>query len=162
MEPEPELTDAQRLRPLFRPDSVELTAIVASLSQQAVPATLTPLHRPAGFAERVQAMADKIAEQARVTPTFTDAPREVNLPTSANVANTATIENGINLRETSLIGVFGTPGDYRALLRQRGGKYQMLEVGDKIDGWTIVAIAESEVRLKKGSRTKTLKLPAEG
>ena len=162
VEPEPELTDAQRLRPLTRPDSVELTALVASLSQSAVPSTLTPLHRPAGFADRVQAMADAIAEQARVTPTFTDAPREVNVPTSANVANTATIENGINLRETSLIGVFGTPGNYRALLRQRGGKYKMLEVGDKIDGWTIVAIAESEVRLKKGGRTKTLKLPAEG
>ncbi len=162
VEPGPELTDAQRLRPLSRPDSVELTAIVASLSKQAVPSTLAPLHRPAGFADRVQAMADAIAEQARVTPTFTDAPRQVDVPTSANVARTATIENGINLRETSLIGVFGTPGDYRALLRQRGGKYQMLEVGDRIDGWTIVAIAESEVRLKKGSKTKTLKLPAEG
>jgi len=107
-------------------------------------------------------MADAIAEQTRVTPTFTDTPRQVDVPTSANVARTATIENGINLRETSLIGVFGIPGSYRAMLRQRGGKYQMLEVGDKIDGWTIVAIAESEVRLKKGGKTKTLKLPAEG
>ena len=161
-EPEPVLSDAQRLRPLSRPDSVELTAIVASLSQSAVPSTRAPIHRPAGFADKVQAMADAIAEQARVTPTFTDAPRQVDLPTSANVARSATIENGINLRETSLIGVFGTPGNYRALLRQRGGKYKMLEVGDKIDGWTITAIAESEVRLKKGGKTKTLKLPAEG
>ncbi|OUS06798.1 hypothetical protein A9Q96_08505 [Rhodobacterales bacterium 52_120_T64] len=161
-EPQPEPTEAQRLRPLSRPDSVELTAIVASLSQQAVPSTLAPRRRPAGFADSVQEMADAIAEEARVTPTFTDAPRQVNVPTSANVARTATIENGINLRETSLIGVFGTPGNYRALLRQRGGKYQMLEVGAKIDSWTIVAIAESEVRLKKGSKTKTLKLPAEG
>jgi len=161
-EPEPELTDAQRLRPLVRPDSVVVTAIVASLSKAAVPTAFVPLHRPAGFADKVQAMAETIAEQARVTPTFTDAPRQVSLPTSANVARTATIENGINLRETSLIGVFGTPGDYRALLRQRGGKYTMMEVGDTIDGWTIVAIAESEVRLKKGGRNKTLKLPAEG
>ena len=162
VEPEPVLSDAQRLRPLSRPDSVELTAIVASLSQSAVPSTRAPIHRPTGFADKVQAMADAIAEQARVTPTFTDAPRQVDLPTSANVARSATIENGINLRETSLIGVFGTPGNYRALLRQRGGKYKMLEVGDKIDGWTITAIAESEVRLKKGGKTKTLKLPAEG
>ena len=162
VEPKPELTDAQRLRPLERPDSVELTALVASLSRQAVPSTFAPLHRPAGFADHVQSMADAIAEQTRVTPTFTDTPRQVDVPTSANVARTATIENGINLRETSLIGVFGIPGSYRAMLRQRGGKYQMLEVGDKIDGWTIVAIAESEVRLKKGGKTKTLKLPAEG
>lgn len=162
VEPEPELTDAQRLRPLSRPDSVELNAIVASLAVPAVPSTLTPLHRSAGFAERAKAMANTSAEQARSTPTFTDAPRQVTVPTSADVARTATIKNGIELRETSLIGVFGTPGDYRALLRQRGGKYRMLEVGGKIDGWTIVAIAESQVRLKKGNKTKTLKLPAEG
>lgn len=154
-------TEAARLRPLARPDSVELTAIIASLSKQAVPTAIAPLHRPAGF-RKVKAMADAIAEQARVTPTFTDERRNVNVPTSANVARTATIDNGINLNETSLIGVFGTVGDYRALLRQRGGKYKMLKVGDKIDGWSIVAISESEVRLKKGSKTKTLKLPAEG
>ncbi len=162
VEPEPELTDAQRLRPLSRPDSVELNAIVASLALPAVPSALAPLHRSAGFSDRAKAMATASAEQARVTPTFTDAPRQVNIPTSANVARTATIENGINLRETSLIGVFGTSGDYRALLRQRGGKYRMLEVGDKIDRWTIVAISESQVRLKKGNQTKTLKLPAGG
>ncbi len=162
VEPEPVLTDAQRLRPLSRPDSVELNAIVASLALPAVPSTLAPLHRSTGFADRAKAMATASAEQARVTPTFTDAPRQVNIPTSANVARTATIENGINLRETSLIGVFGTSGDYRALLRQRGGKYRMLEVGDKIDRWTIVAISESQVRLKKGNQTKTLKLPAGG
>lgn len=161
-EQELDSNDAARLRPLARPDSVELTAIIASLSKQAVPTASAPLHRPAGFADKVQAMADAIAEQARVTPTFNDAPRQVNVPTSANVARTATIENGINLNETSLIGVFGTTGDYRALLRQRGGKYKMLEVGDKIDGWTIVAISQDTVRLKKGSKNKTLKLPAEG
>ena len=162
VEPAPELTGPQLLRPLPRPDSVELNAIVAALAKPAVPTSMVPLHRRAGFAERVQAMAESIAEKARVTPAFNDAPRQINVPTSANVARTATIENGINLRETSLIGVFGKQGDYRALLRQRGGKYQMLVVGDKVDGWTIVAIAESQVRLKKGSKTKTLKLPAEG
>ena len=161
-EPEPELSDAQRLRPVFRPESIELTALVASLSKQAVPSALAPLHRPAGFAAKVEAMADAIAEQTRVTPTFNAAPREVSVPTSANVANTATIDNGINLRELSLIGVFGTAGAYRALLRKSGGKYQMVGVGDKFDGWTIVAISESKVRVKKGSKTRTLELPAEG
>ena len=159
---ESDSNNAARLRPLARPDSVELTAIIASISKQAVPTASAPLHRPAGFADKVKAMADAIAEQARVTPTFNDAPRQVNVPTSANVARTATIDNGINLNETSLIGVFGTAGDYRALLRQRGGKYKTLEVGDKIDGWTIVAISQDTVRLKKGSKNKTLKLPAEG
>ena len=162
IEPATELSDAARLRPIVRPDSVEIIALVASLSKSVVPTALAPLPRPNGFTDRVQAMADAIAEQARVTPTFNDAPREVDVPTSANVARTATIENGINLNAMSLIGVFGTAGNYRALLRQRGGKYKMLEVGDKIDGWAIVAISESEVRIKKGSKTQILKLPAEG
>lgn len=147
-------SEAARLRPITRPDSVELTAIIASLSKQVVPTAKAPLHRPAGFADKVKAMADAIAEQARVTPTFDDTRRNVDVPTSANVARTATIENGINLNETSLIGVFGTEGDYRALLRQRGGKYKMLKVGDKIDGWAIVAISKSEVRLKKVVKPK--------
>ena len=161
-EPEPELTDAQRLRPVQRPDSVELTALVAGLSEQAVPNALAPLHRPAGFAAKVEELANTIAEQTRVTPTFNATPRDVSVPTSANVANTATIDNGINLRELSLIGVFGTSGAYRALLRKSGGKYQMVAIGDTFDGWTIVAISENKVRVKKGGRTKTLELPAEG
>ena len=159
---EPELTDTERLRPLLRPDSVELTALLASISKQAVPTARAPLHRPAGFAEKVIAIAKAAAELARVTPTFTDERRNVSLPTSANVAATATIENGIYLNETSLIGVFGTQGNYRALLRQRGGKYQTLTVGDTIDGWTIVAISEIEVRMQKSGKIKILKLPAEG
>lgn len=157
-----DLTDAERLHPLTRPDSIELTAIIAGLSKQAVPSTFAPLHRPADFAAKATALADLIAENARTTPTFTDERRNVDLPTSANVARTATIVNGINLNETSLIGVYGKPGAYKALLRQRGGKYHMLQVGDVIDRWTIVAIDASSVRLQKGSKTKVLELPAEG
>lgn len=156
------MTDTERLRPLLRPDSVELTALLASISKQAVPTARAPLHRPADFAEKVIAIEKAAAELARVTPTFTDERRNVSLPTSANVAATATIENGIYLNETSLIGVFGTQGNYRALLRQRGGIYQMLTVDDTIDGWTIVAISESDVRMQKSGKIKILKLPAEG
>ena len=156
------LTDAQRLHPLTRPESIELTAIIAGLSQEAVPRTYTPFHRGPDFAAKATALADLIAEKARTTPTFTDERRNVNLPTSANVARTATIVNGINLNETSLIGVYGKPGAYKALLRQRGGKYHMLQVGDVIDRWKIVAIDANSVRLQKGGKTKVLELPAEG
>lgn len=158
----PPLTEPQRLRPTFRPSSIVLTALIASVSKQAVPNALAPLHRPTGFIDAAKAIADTAAEQARVTPTFDDTRREVNLPTSANVAATATIVDGINLRETSLIGIFGKPGGYSALFRKRGGTYVTLKLGERIDGWTIVAIIEDEVRLQKGSKTKTMKLPAEG
>ncbi len=148
-------------RPIPRPDSIAITAVLndPTLSEGAVPATNVPLHRPPGFAERVQAMIQKIEETARTTPRFTDTPREINLPTNANVAREATIENGIILNEMSLIGVYGKPGDYRALIRSRRGKYTMVKVGDTIERWKVVAISENTVRIKKGSKTETLRLP---
>ncbi len=148
-------------RPIPRPDSIAIAAVLndPTLSEGAVPAANVPLHRSEGFAARAQAMIQKIEETARTTPRFTDTPREINLPTNANVAREATIENGILLNEMSLVGVYGKPGDYRALIRRKGGKYTMVKVGDVIDRWKVVAISENTVRIQKGSKTVTLKLP---
>lgn len=161
---DPNQSDAERLRPLIRPKTIEQIAVVndPAASEFTVRFTNTPLHRTANFASKAAALQEAAVEAARTTPTFTDAPREVNLPTSANVAREATIENGINLSATSLIGVYGKPGAYRALLRERSGRYSMLVVGERINGWTVVAIDENTVRIKKGSRTEVLRMPAEG
>ena len=161
---DPNQSDAERLRPLFRPETIEQIAVVndPTTSEFTVRTTNAPVHRSASFSGKVEALQEAAIEAARTTPTFTDAPREVNLPTSASVAREATIENGINLSATSLIGVYGKPGAYRALLRERGGKYSMLVIGERINGWTVVAIDEDTVRIKKGSRTEVLRMPAEG
>ncbi len=153
--------EAARLRPLPRPDSIAITALLndPDLSQAAVPSSSAPARRAPDFAAKVDKMMAAFAESLRTTPQFTDAPRTVNLPTRANVAAEATTENGINLRDTSLIGVYGKPGAYRALIRSGRGKYTMVEVGNTYDRWKVVAISESSVRLQKGSKTKVLKLP---
>jgi len=161
-EPEqPAASEASRFRPLFRPASIVEIAVVndPSISAQAVRNTISPQRRAGDFATKVAAMMAAFERSARETPRFTDAPREISLPTSANVAREATIENGIDLRATSLIGVYGKPGSYKALIRQRGGKYTMVKVGDTLSGWRITAIAESSVRIQKGSRSEVLKLP---
>jgi len=153
--------EAAALRPIARPDSIAITALLndPSLSAGAVTSTTQPLHRAADFAAKSNALAEKLAEVTRTTPRFTDTPRDVQLPTNANVAAEATIVGGINLNEMSLVGVYGKPGEYRALIRLRGGKYKMVERGDVIDRWNVVAISESSVRLQKGSQTNTLRMP---
>lgn len=149
------------LRPLARPDSVVVIATQndPALSRAAVVRAAPPLHRAAGFTAKAETLAAKIAEIARTAPKYTAAPRTVRLPTNANVAREATITDGINLNDTSLIGVYGKPGAYRALIRRRGGKYTMVKIGDTLDRWKVVAITDSTVRLQKGSRTEVLRLP---
>ncbi len=81
------------------------------------------------------------------------------IPSSANVAKSATVKNAINLRNVNLIGVYGKPSSRRALVRLSNGRYQKVQVGDRIDGGRVSAIGNNELRYKKGSRNLTLKMP---
>ena len=81
------------------------------------------------------------------------------IPTKANVAKQATFVNAINLSKTNLIGVYGTPSKRYALIRQSNGRYKKVKVGDRIDGGTIQAITETEVRYQKGGKLVSLKMP---
>lgn len=81
------------------------------------------------------------------------------IPTKASVAKTATYKNAINLSKTNLIGVYGTASKRYALVRTSNGKYKKVKVGDRIDGGTIQAITQSELRYQKGGRLLTLAMP---
>lgn len=82
-----------------------------------------------------------------------------SIPTKANVAKQATYANAINLSKINLIGTYGTDSRRYALVRQANGKYKKVKVGDKIDGGTVKAITETEVRYQKGGRLVSLKMP---
>ncbi|MFM7335596.1 MAG: hypothetical protein ACKO1H_14495 [Tabrizicola sp.] len=82
-----------------------------------------------------------------------------SIPTKANVAKQATYKNAINLSKINLIGTYGTDSRRYALVRQANGKYKKVKVGDKIDGGTVKAITETEVRYQKGGRLVSLKMP---
>ncbi len=88
--------------------------------------------------------------------TASAAPR---IPTKASVAKQATFVNAINLSKTNLIGVYGTQSRRYALIRQSNGRYKKVQVGDRIDGGTIQAITEGEVRYQKGGKLVALKMP---
>jgi hypothetical protein len=78
---------------------------------------------------------------------------------SASVAKQATFRNALALDKTALIGVYGTPSQRYAMIRNTNGRYKKVKVGDRIDGGKIQAITATEVRYQKGSRLVTLSLP---
>lgn len=75
------------------------------------------------------------------------------------MAKQATFANAINLARINLIGTYGTDSRRYALVRQPNGNYRKVRVGDRLDGGTVKAITETEVRYQKGGRLISLKMP---
>ena len=65
----------------------------------------------------------------------------------------------VEFRQLNLIGIYGKPSDRRALVRLPNGRFQKVQVGDRIDGGRISAIGDEELRYQKGSRNIVLKMP---
>ena len=127
---------------------------------QVVTASVRPDGRPKNFARIVKrAKANQSTDQG--TRVASVAPKVVvpKIPSSASVAKLATVKNAIKLRNVNLIGVYGKPSSRRALVRLSNGRYQKVQVGDRIDGGSVSAIGDDELRYKKGSRNLTLKMP---
>jgi hypothetical protein len=142
----------------FAPDAAAIDAALTEATEQAVAASLKPRLRPQGLAPAPRTAAPATAEIDDGEPeaTQTAAPR---IPTSASIAQRATSRNAINLRQVNLIGVYGTPADRRALVRLANGRYQKVQVGDRIDGGRVSAIGDGELRYTKGSRDVVLRMP---
>jgi len=123
---------------------------------QAVLASLKPKVRPGNF--------DKIVRRSKPadTPTISGqtAKRAApSIPTTASVARQATSRNAINLRNVNLIGVYGNPKNRRALVRLSNGRYQKVQVGDRLNGGRVSAIGDTELRYKKSGRDVVLRMP---
>jgi len=81
------------------------------------------------------------------------------IPTRASVAKQATYANALNLSKVNLIGVYGTPSNRYAMVRQTNGRFKKVEIGDRVDGGTVAAITASELRYQKGGRMLSLTMP---
>ncbi|PKP79833.1 MAG: hypothetical protein CVT80_14550 [Alphaproteobacteria bacterium HGW-Alphaproteobacteria-2] len=84
------------------------------------------------------------------------------LPTRASVARAATEEGQIALRKINLVGVYGAPGDRRALVRLGNGRYVKIEVGDELDGGRVAAIGERDITYVKRGEALRLAMPGDG
>lgn len=75
-------------------------------------------------------------------------------PTTAG--NAATVERGIQLNRTQIIGTIGAGRASRALVRLSNGRVLTLRIGDKINGGTISAIGDSRITYVRGGRQQQL------
>lgn len=162
--------------------AAERERALAEASDLAVASSLRPAPRPRDFSAGIAAalalaVSQPEPEPAGAAPTPAPEPDETlpeddgepdvragvpDIPTSATVAEQATVANAIRLNEVNLIGVYGASGARRALVRMPTGRFLRVEVGDRLDGGQVAAISESELRYVKNGRTIVLKLLQEG
>ncbi|MEO1195963.1 MAG: hypothetical protein AAFX45_07310 [Pseudomonadota bacterium] len=119
-------------------------------------ASLVPRPRPTRPAAPTTA-APTAPTQASATRAAVPAPQ---IPSSANVAREATIENGIRFQRINLIGVYGAASDRRALVRLPSGKFIKLQVGDRLDGGRVAQIGPDTLVYQKGGRSLALSMPS--
>lgn len=173
------LDELALIRPEGRPQSLQEEAAAAAAAEAAAtdatdtsPGNVTSgsdLAVAVSFVPRIRpTQIDEIVEQARAAGNSNlDAPgaasasdtMQPDIPSSASVTRAATEENGINLRNLNLIGVSGSSGDRRALVRLPSGRFVTVEVGDRLDGGQVAAIGESSLQYVKRGRTITLDVP---
>jgi hypothetical protein len=143
------------MRPAARPRDLSAAveaAVAAAVREPAPEAEAETIEVAAAAPEAKPEEIDELDEPE----TASAAP---SIPTKANVAKQATYKNAINLSKINLIGTYGTDSRRYAQIRQSNGKYKKVRVGDKIDGGTVKAITETEVRYQKGGRLVSLKMP---
>lgn len=171
------------LRPSLRPADLAPPAAVEETSQQpdvtsliagitaaapdnpivtptarAIVASPRPDTRPRNIATLV---ANAIARQPSAPATqVSSAPARATGPIPNSVAEAATIDNAIRLRDVNLIGVYGRTNDRRALVRLSNGRYVKVEVGSDLDGGQVTAIGDSALNYVKRGRTYALELPS--
>ncbi|EYD74485.1 hypothetical protein Rumeso_03959 [Rubellimicrobium mesophilum DSM 19309] len=158
---------------------------LAGATRQAVPQARVPAARPANFGRVVSAQLDRLArasaprqqqqqparqastagnlaanEQAESAPEVASSAAAVpSGQTAASVAQAATYQDAMALREINLIGVYGQPNARRALVRMGNGSFVRVSVGDRLDGGQVTAIGDNALNYVKRGRTYALAIP---
>ncbi len=153
VEPSAVAIDSSSPAPGMRPDDFD--AIIAAVDTQRRSAAAARALRALHAAREAEAAlaADAEPELQR------NDPRSRATSSHSTVARRATIPNAIRLNEVNLVGVFGTTGDRRALVRLPSGRYVRVRVGDRVDGGRVARITESELFYRKGAQTVSLRVP---
>ncbi len=155
---------------------------VGTASRYAVASSRRPSSKPPRFAQSVEAalavaVAEPVAQAepapepvaepevqaaAEPAPAELDEPEPQNaapdIPTRASVAKQATIRNALDLGDVSLIGVYGSSSNRRALVRMSSGRFVKVEVGDRLDGGKVAAIGDTQLTYVKNGRSIVLKM----
>lgn len=134
-------------RPGKRPDGIDMSpgpgAVAAAPPARTRPKSIKP--RPVAVARNTSS-AKSVRAPAR------------GKPTGRGLANAATLSGAIQLDKTSLLGVFGTSKNRRALLRMADGRMKRVTQGEVIDGWVVSRIQATSMRMTRGAEVRDLKL----
>ena len=168
------LEELASFRPRERPASPQDSAPQQPPTEQAVAQAPAPPARPEDMEEIVatallSAQPSEVAAASTAAVAVAPAPGPAApapqsaappIPTRAEVAREATMEDVLRLNRLNLIGVYGGGSDRRALLRLPSGRFVKVQVGDRVDGGQVAAIGESELRYVKGGQNITLTIPS--
>ncbi|MFV0514891.1 MAG: hypothetical protein ACK5MY_14875 [Jhaorihella sp.] len=80
--------------------------------------------------------------------------------TPANVAAKATIAGVLDRHEVSLIGVFGSDSDMKAMVRLPGGRIKAVRTGARLAQGRVVGIDAEGLMLQVNGRIRRLALPS--
>ncbi len=128
---------------------------IEGATKLAVKSSGAPHGRPPEMASLIRkARATQMKNVA--TPDPNAAPR---IPKNTSVAREATEKNLLDLSKISLIGVYGSSSNRRALVRLPSGRFTKVEVGDRMDGGRVVAIDDETLRYTKRGRNVVLSMP---
>lgn len=134
--------------PRGRPDALDMTA-----SDSVARRAPTPPARPKSIKPRPKALAAATATGARTARAPSRGP-----PDGPGVANAATLKNAMRLEEMNLLGVFGSKGSRRAILRLPSGEIMRVSKGAVIDGWVVSRIDAKSLRITRGGQAETLNI----
>ena len=130
-----------------RPDSLDMTpgdgAVAAAPAAKSRPKSIKP--RPVAVARNTSS-AKTVRAPSR------------GKPTGPGLANAATLKGVLALDQTSLLGVFGTKKNRRALLRLSDGRMRRVSQGEVIDGWVVSRIEAASMRMTRGGEVRNLRL----
>ncbi|WOI57282.1 hypothetical protein [Palleronia sp. LCG004] len=127
-----------------------LAGLVPSAASAAAPVarSVTPQNRPAAPERAAPVEVAQASAIARPSG-----------PTSGSVASRATIASAMNLRQVNLMGVYGSESNRRALIRLPNGRFEKVQVGDRVDGGRVQAIGDNRLSYVKSGRQIVLEMP---
>jgi hypothetical protein len=170
--------------PAATPASPDGGAGVTATRGPRMPNLRIPVPRPpapsglsrSGAVEAAAAQAFDILPRPRPRPTGTGSvpPQDLTAAANHDMADdgpmpahgaaapgeiTGGTRSGFARTGLALIGIFGAPGEWRALVRLPAGKVDYVHVGARIGDWQVAAINGRQVELIRGLQRQMLTVP---
>lgn len=125
-----------------------------------VPSARIPSARPADGAKGWDRTGFGLPDNVEHADVADDGP-EIH-PVAASLSSREVTEGarqGFPREGIAVIGIYGAPGQWRALMRFPAGGIDYVFPGQKIDGWTVARISGEEVELIQNGRSRAMRVP---